>query len=162
MLSSACPLKHGSICQVLLVKQRQQLPGMGVGFSLWLHYSVLFPSGRRVPEVSLPEGSSISLQCWLPLFSHSLCLHPLGAFPLLLCGLTNLKTHRSRWKLLESPAHRPARPAPMTALRQQHHPGRGNILGVGQSWYVRSPALCTVQEWCPCVSGKHLQGGSGT
>lgn len=29
MLSSACPLKHGSICQVLLVKQRQQLPGMG-------------------------------------------------------------------------------------------------------------------------------------
>lgn len=59
----------------------------GVGLSLWLHYSVVFLPGRRVPEVSLPEGSSISLQRWLPLFSPSLCLRPLGAFPPLLCGL---------------------------------------------------------------------------
>lgn len=28
-LSSACPLKHGSVCHVLLVKQRCWLPGMG-------------------------------------------------------------------------------------------------------------------------------------
>lgn len=81
---------------------------------------------------------------WLPLLSHSCCLPPLGAFSPegFSVDFIPLKTRRSHQELPRSPMHSKAKPAPTSAVSQQHHPGQNTLLGMGQSWYVRSPAFC--------------------